>query len=578
MKSSRAADLSKYETRRTSDTASIASGKTVNTLTNVPEASTMSEADSKTPEPGRSGEVNGVTERENEVLSPKEDDAGHGRPVTPERPATSSGWTSWLLRTPFTETTGTAHATPSLQASDVEAQPKTPVAELPASEPTSETTKPEELPSTSWFGFWSATPATKETLRAELSEDTNTEHLSTQAAAAAAEIADDLPAAPKQQTPKAGSTWAFWSTDSPKSKGASKETGHGEIAVIGDRSEAHPKPMDEGNMSGTTSKTSKVEANAKDIVTPGKSTWRKNKRVRPPSMDIEAGSPSSSRSAVLSAGSQPGSGTQTPTQTEMPPPKNDESTKSRSEAQTSMKQPPNMLLPSFSSTYQMKDNPSILKQVAQFLLRTQQPSANHVCRLKEPPKIRKALAIGVHGLFPHTYLRPMIGHPTGTSLRFATLGAEAIRKWADAHGCADCEIEKVALEGEGKISDRVDNLWKLMLNWIDHIRKADLIIIACHSQGVPVSIMLIEKLIDIGIITDAKIGVCAMAGVALGPFPSHRSNFFTGSASELWEFGDPGSANSQRFEIATRRVLEHGARITFVGSIDDQVVPMEVSV
>jgi hypothetical protein len=262
----------------------------------------------------------------------------------------------------------------------------------------------------------------------------------------------------------------------------------------------------------------------------------------------------------------------------MPPPKIDESSKSTAEAQTAMKHPPNLLLPSFSSTYQMKDNPSILKQVAQFLLRTQQPSANHVCRVKEPPKIRKALAIGVHGLFPHTYLRPMIGHPTGTSLRFATLGAEAIRKWADAHGCADCEIEKVALEGEGKISDRVDNLWKLMLNWIDQIRKADLIIIACHSQGVPVSIMLIEKLIDLGIITDAKIGVCAMAGVALGPFPSHRSNFFTGSASELWEFGDPGSVNSQRFEIATKRVLEYGARITFIGSIDDQVVPMEVSV
>lgn len=88
--------------------------------------------------------------------------------------------------------------------------------------------------------------------------------------------------------------------------------------------------------------------------------------------------------------------------------------------------------------------------------------------------------------------------------------------------------------------------------------------------------MLLEKLIDLGIITDAKIGVCAMAGVALGPFPSHRSNFFTGSASELWEFGDPASVNSRRFEVAMRRVLEYGARITFIGSIDDQLVPMEV--
>jgi hypothetical protein len=389
---------------------------------------------------------------------------------------------------------------------------------------------------------------------------------------------EDAPPAAKapQQTPKAGSTWAFWSTDSPKSKGTSQESNHGEIAVIGDRSEAHPKPMDEGNMSGATSKEANAETKPKDIAASGKTTWRKNKRVRPPSMDVSTGSPSSVKSATLPPDSKPGSGTQTPTQTEVPAPKADASSKSTAESTSTTKHPPNLLLPSFSSTYQMKENPSIIKQVTQFLLRTRQAPTNHVCRLREPPRIRKALAIGVHGLFPHTYLRPMIGHPTGTSLRFATLGAEAIRKWADEHGCADCEIEKVALEGEGKISDRVDNLWKLMLNWIDHIRKADLIIIACHSQGVPVSIMLIEKLIDLGIITDAKIGVCAMAGVALGPFPSHRSNFFTGSASELWEFGDPASANSQRFEVAMRRVLEYGARITFIGSIDDQLVPMEV--
>jgi hypothetical protein len=135
----------------------------------------------------------------------------------------------------------------------------------------------------------------------------------------------------------------------------------------------------------------------------------------------------------------------------------------------------------------------------------------------------------------------------------------------------------VALEGEGRISDRVDNLWKLMLNWIDHIRKADLIILACHSQGVPVSIMLLEKLIDLGIITDAKIGVCAMAGVALGPFPDYKSSILIGSAAELWDFGNPQSNNSQRFEASLRRVLDHGARVTFIGSIDDQLVPMEVS-
>jgi hypothetical protein len=170
----------------------------------------------------------------------------------------------------------------------------------------------------------------------------------------------------------------------------------------------------------------------------------------------------------------------------------------------------------------------------------------------------------------------MIGQPTGTSLRFVGLCADAIRKWAESHGCSDCEIEKVALEGEGRINDRVANLWKLLLNWIEHIRQADLVVIACHSQGVPVSIMLLEKLIDLGVLTDTKIGVCAMAGVALGPFPDYKSSILMGSAAELWEFGDPQSNNSQRFEACLKRVVDFGARITFVGSIDDQLVPMEV--
>ena len=159
----------------------------------------------------------------------------------------------------------------------------------------------------------------------------------------------------------------------------------------------------------------------------------------------------------------------------------------------------------------MKENPSILRQITQYLLPIHENAKpTHLFLAKDPPRVRKAVAIGVHGLFPASYLRPMIGQPTGTSIRFANHAAEATRRWADSHGYGDCEIEKIALEGEGKIADRVDNLWKLMLNWIDHIRGADLVVLACHSQGVPVGFMLLAKLIDLGIVTTARIGVCAM--------------------------------------------------------------------
>lgn len=177
-------------------------------------------------------------------------------------------------------------------------------------------------------------------------------------------------------------------------------------------------------------------------------------------------------------------------------------------------------------------------------------------------------------------VRHLIGQPTGTSIKFANQCADGIRRWADSHGCHDCEIEKVALEGEGKIEQRVENLWSLLLNWTKQIREADLIVVACHSQGVPVSVMLLAKLIDSGIIRNAKIGVCAMAGVNLGPFPDYKGGMgmLMGSAAELWEFANSESEVSRKYEASLKDILAHGVRITYVGSIDDQLVPIEVRV
>lgn len=185
------------------------------------------------------------------------------------------------------------------------------------------------------------------------------------------------------------------------------------------------------------------------------------------------------------------------------------STKAQSPA-PSKTSPSNLIIPSVTSTYRLVENPSILQQITRLLLHGHQQPTKHVFLAKETPKIKKALAIGIHGLFPAPLLRTVIGQPTGTSIRFANHGADAIRRWADKNGCLDCEIETVALEGEGKIADRVDNLWKLLLNWIDHVRNADFVLVSCHSQGVPVAIMLIAKLIEFGVVSTGKIGVCAM--------------------------------------------------------------------
>lgn len=71
----------------------------------------------------------------------------------------------------------------------------------------------------------------------------------------------------------------------------------------------------------------------------------------------------------------------------------------------------------------------------------------------------------------------------------------------------------------------------------------------------------------------------SIAGVSLGPFPDYRSGMgmLMGSAHELWEFANPDSEISKRYRRALDVVLDYGVRITYVGSIDDQVVPLEVS-
>ena len=236
---------------------------------------------------------------------------------------------------------------------------------------------------------------------------------------------------------------------------------------------------------------------------------------------------------------------------------------------------PTILLPSFKDTFSLQENPSLWQQLARMLNYTKTPEPRHVYKTQDPPRIKSAIAIGVHGYFPAPFIRTVLGQPTGTSIKFADMASKAIRKWTNARGY-DCEVKSAALEGEGKIAERVDILWKLLLNWIEEIRKADFILVGCHSQGVPVAIQLVAKLISFGCVNSARIGICAMAGVNLGPFSDYKSRWLSGSASELFDFGDPDSKISKEYLAALETALKFGARVSYIGSIDDQLVSMEV--
>ena len=391
------------------------------------------------------------------------------QPGIAARPAISSGWLGGWLGKQATEPSGQ----PGASSSDPKQSEDVPASGEPAKPPPEQVTVPlsaDDTPkatdvppgSSSWFGLWAtAAPSTagspkKEVPTKEGGNDTDT-------------VMSDGPEKPPTE-PAPGSSWAFWSVDSSKktTKAAEGTKDVGQLAVAGEASQNKPEPAKAVNV--------KEDKKAKS-----------NKRGRPLSTEVAEESLTASRPET-----PPSKGT--PTQSPAPP----------------KVSPPNLLMPSVKSTYSLMENPSILQQLARLLLHGQQKPVKHVYLAKERPKIKKALAIGIHGLFPAALVRTVLGQPTGTSIKFANHAAAAIRRWGDLNGCVDCEIEKVALEGEGKIAERVDNLWKLLLNWIDHIRKADFIMIACHSQGVPVAVMLVAKLIEFGVVSSTRISICAM--------------------------------------------------------------------
>lgn len=450
------------------------------------------------------------------------------------RPGTASGWLGGWLGKPIEGPTKVNTDTTSLPKTE---EPPKQNAETQAAAARDDTPNVVEEASkpTSWFGRWSTTApphvekvAEEQTIIPVITKSNGEQQTSVPAMTSTS-----------KNTTATGSSWAFWSSDNKKVSDTTvqPEESQGELAIAGKPSESKPQPAI----------TTPLKADAKVV----------------PSAKKGQDSPGE----VTILGSEGGSAQPEASQLSTTP----------SQGSIPIKtQPPNLILPSVKNTYRLVENPSILQQIARLLLKSKQAPVKHVFLAKEPPKIKHALAIGVHGLFPAPLLRTVIGQPTGTSIKFANHAADAIRRWAESHGSPSCEIEKVALEGEGKIGDRVDNLWKLLLNWIEHVRAADFILIGCHSQGVPVAVMLAAKLIEFGVVSSARVGICAMAGVSLGPFSDYKSRLFSGSAGELFDFANPESTVSKRYEDSLKVCLKYGTRITYCGSIDDQLVSMEV--
>ncbi|CCH61358.1 hypothetical protein TBLA_0E03040 [Henningerozyma blattae CBS 6284] len=208
------------------------------------------------------------------------------------------------------------------------------------------------------------------------------------------------------------------------------------------------------------------------------------------------------------------------------------------------------------------------------------------------------LIVGVHGFFPTKIFRKVFGEPTGTSTKFINEAEAAITKYFESKDFP-IKVSKIALEREGKIFDRVDYFFEVMKSWIDEINKSDYIYFAAHSQGCPVTFMLLGRLIETGLLsldvlnyyeneeqpykkTKKIISILAMNGINNGPFYGADQTLLVRSLRtieqdsfmELFQFQNFESDNSKELLRTLKIVFDNDVKVTFVGTVNDQLVPL----
>ncbi|CAJ0839539.1 33_t:CDS:10 [Entrophospora sp. SA101] len=207
--------------------------------------------------------------------------------------------------------------------------------------------------------------------------------------------------------------------------------------------------------------------------------------------------------------------------------------------------------------------------------------------------VKRVAIIGVHGWFPAKLVRALVGEPTGTSQKFCDMMGKALLGYLSQHGIVLPEkaITCIPLEGEGTIEKREEILHQNLLNnktWVEALSLADVIFVTTHSQGTPVSTILLAKLINERRINPKRQRVCmlAMAGISHGPFPYLKESYImkyivgagrgpeSDAARELFEFMHPDSGVAIKYRNSLKLITNDGVKIVYVGSMDDQVVPL----
>ncbi|CAG8496019.1 13285_t:CDS:2 [Ambispora leptoticha] len=200
--------------------------------------------------------------------------------------------------------------------------------------------------------------------------------------------------------------------------------------------------------------------------------------------------------------------------------------------------------------------------------------------LKGSDKNQPIAIIGVHGWQPKI-LQNIVKLDSGL---FCAKMAEAVRQKLGL-GPNEGDITSIPLNGYGTVLKRRDDFLKqIQANQTtsEKLKNAKILYVVGHSQGVPVSVFLLQKLIEVGLVNpnQQKICACLMAGISQGPIsrfdPAGKlaEAIDDDQTEEMFEFQKSSSSISQAYRDATANILKGGVKIVYFASGNDEAVPL----
>lgn len=198
---------------------------------------------------------------------------------------------------------------------------------------------------------------------------------------------------------------------------------------------------------------------------------------------------------------------------------------------------------------------------------------------------KNVVVISMHSLLPPKFVRNYIAQSTGSAKQFGQRAMDAAARW---FGDEPANISAICLEGQGTITERVHQLFRLLRNWRHEINSADVVFFASSSMATPAALMLFSAMhqseeFDLH---RKKLGMLSMAGIHCGPYPGLNARVVIRAyypaeneiIKELFELQKPGSELALQLSADTQYLCEQNVKIAVVGALNDQFVPLFLAV